>query len=154
MCELELAGRIHGVLFFRASVFSGTFVVYVLSWSVGLVVIFRGVGVIIADCGNFLDSERVETVFPDFDVLRDLCWLRQFLGLRACSLCPCIPVRMRADERSETIVLFLVLILLLRVPEVTFRDRKSRGFIVPARLTRGRSIGSLFMRRCWTLTEL
>ena len=54
------------------------------------------------------------------------------------------------DERSR---FFVVKILLLLASEVTFRARKSRGFSVPARLTRDRSIGSLFMRRCWTPIE-
>ena len=54
------------MLLFRASVFSGTFV-YVLFQFLCLVVIFRGVGLIFPGCDNFLGSERVVSIFPDFD---------------------------------------------------------------------------------------
>ena len=80
---------------------------------------------------------------------RNLCWLWQFLGHCVCRHCPCIPVTMSVRDFS----FFLVLILLLLVFEVIFQARKSRDFLVPARLTRGRSTGSPFIRCCWTLIE-
>ena len=83
----------------------------------------RGVGVIYVGRNNFLDSERAATA-------------------------PCISVKMSVNG-----IFFLVLISPLLVSAVTFQARKSSGFLVPARLSKGRSIGSQFMRRCWTLIE-
>ena len=54
--------------------------------------------------------------FPDFDVFRDLCWLRQFLGLRACSHCPCIPVRMRDQRPSFSSLFWFCSCVFLRWP--------------------------------------
>ena len=62
-----------------------------------------------------------------------------------------LPLHSVEDECSR--FFFLVLISLLFVSGVTFWARKSRGFFVPTRLSRGRSIGSPFMHRCWTQIE-
>ena len=76
------------------------------------------------------------------------CWQWQFFldSERATSV-SCVLVRMSVRG------FFIVWILLLLASEVTMRTRKSRGFLVPVRLTRGRSIDSLYIRRCWTPIE-